>query len=60
MEKEKNLEEIDCPIHGMTCALIFTYNNKTWGKRNCFKCAAEIMNQAVDKKQAEFVEDSAK
>ena len=59
MKEEKNLEEtIDCPIHGMTCALTFTYSNKTWGKRNCFKCVAEIMNQAVDEKQTEFLENS--
>ncbi len=62
MEEEKNLTEVevDCPIHGMTCALTFTYNKKTWGKRNCFKCAAEILNQAVDEKQAEFVGNSTK
>jgi len=60
MEEKKNLEEkIDCPIHDKSWGMVFTHDNRTWGKRMCFKCVAEIVNQKVDQKQAEFLENSS-
>ena len=60
MEEKENTDlGVNCPIHGTnSSAMRFTYNDRLWGKRMCFKCVAELVNEQVDKKQAEFVKDS--